>query len=101
MRGYFAGLAKFMPERAYGLRITGIFRAVIFHGIFDCCLFLSENGQLSEYISGGMLIIAAFASYFSGLRLSLQAIIKQQLHSKQLHEQKFTFFRTGNSSGFV
>lgn len=87
LMGYFVGMAKFVPERAYMLRTTGIFWAVIFHGVYDCCLFLSENGQLSEYISGGMLVIAAFVSYFYGIRLSLRAINKQQLLSKELHEQ--------------
>ncbi len=38
MMGYFVGLAKFIPERAYILRTTGIFWAVVFHGLYDCCL---------------------------------------------------------------
>lgn len=92
MMGYYVGLAKFDPARAYFLRITGIFWAVVFHGTYDCLLFLGENGQVAEYASGGMLVLAALSSYIFGVRLSLKAIRKQQLHSKQLHERKPPFF---------
>ncbi|WP_018612701.1 PrsW family intramembrane metalloprotease [Segetibacter koreensis] len=92
MMGYYVGLAKFNPPRAYLLRLTGIFFAVIFHGTYDCLLFLGENGQLSEYASGGMLIVGALSSYIIGVRLSLKAIRKQQLHSKQLHDRRFPLF---------
>lgn len=87
LMGYYVGLAKFIPERAFILRTTGIFWAVVFHGMYDCCLFLSENGQLSQYLSGGMLVLAAFLSYFYGIRLSLRAINGHQLLSKKQHEQ--------------
>ncbi len=42
MMGYFAGLAKFNPQREKVLLITGILAATFFHGAYDFCLFVNE-----------------------------------------------------------
>lgn len=42
MLGYFAGLAKFNPQREKALLITGILAATFFHGAYDFCLFVNE-----------------------------------------------------------
>ncbi len=42
MLGYFAGLAKFNPQREKTLLITGILAATFFHGAYDFCLFVNE-----------------------------------------------------------
>jgi RsiW-degrading membrane proteinase PrsW (M82 family) len=42
MMGYFAGLAKFNPQREKTLLITGILAATFFHGAYDFCLFVNE-----------------------------------------------------------
>ncbi len=42
MMGYFAGLAKFNPQREKTLLITGILVATFFHGAYDFCLFVNQ-----------------------------------------------------------
>ncbi len=42
MLGYFAGLAKFNPQREKFLLLTGILAATFFHGAYDFCLFVNK-----------------------------------------------------------
>lgn len=42
MMGYFAGLAKFNPQREKILLVTGILVATFFHGAYDFCLFVNK-----------------------------------------------------------
>lgn len=42
MMGYFAGLAKFNPQREKTLLVTGLLAATFFHGAYDFCLFVNE-----------------------------------------------------------
>lgn len=42
MMGYFAGLAKFNPQREKTLLITGLLAATFFHGAYDFCLFVNK-----------------------------------------------------------
>ncbi len=42
MLGYFAGLAKFNPQREKILLLTGLLAATFFHGAYDFCLFVNQ-----------------------------------------------------------
>ena len=87
LMGYYVGQAKFVTGNGFRLRMTGLFWAVFFHGLFDCFLFLGDNGSISKYVSGSFLVAAAFISYIFAVRLSLKALRKHQLLSKQHHER--------------
>lgn len=87
LMGYYVGLAKFKTLNAPALRMYGLALAVLFHGLYDCFLFLSDNGLVAQYISGGLLVIGALISYIIAFRLSLKAIKKHQQLSKTMHEK--------------
>lgn len=42
MMGFFAGLAKFNPQKERTLLITGLLVATFFHGAYDFCLFVNK-----------------------------------------------------------
>ena len=91
LMGYYTGLSKFNIKKGKSLRIKGIFLAVLFHGLFDCFLFLSQNKALDGYISAGFLILGALVSYIIGVRFSLKAIRKHRNLSKENHEKTSRF----------
>lgn len=72
LMGYFMGKAKFSNNKIM-LNFTGLFLAVVFHGMYDFFLFV-------DYIPG--LWIGAFFSLFIGIFLSRKAIQKHQEDSK-------------------
>lgn len=72
LMGYFMGKAKFSNNKVM-LNFTGLFLAVVFHGMYDFFLFV-------DYIPG--LWMGAFFSLFIGIFLSRKAIQKHQEDSK-------------------
>jgi len=72
LMGYFMGKAKFSNNKVI-LNFTGLFLAVLFHGMYDFFLFV-------DYIPG--LWMGAFFSLFIGIFLSRKAIQKHQEDSK-------------------
>ncbi len=90
LMGYYAGMAKFnlLKRRTYLFR--GLLIAILFHGIYDTCLFLAETSSVTKYISGGLLITGALFSYYVAVKLSLKAIKQQSKLSKIIHESTTT-----------
>ncbi|CAL1517018.1 PrsW family glutamic-type intramembrane protease [Chitinophaga sp. MM2321] len=80
LMGYYAGLAKFIPQKTDALLLRGLLIAVFFHGSFDFFLFLGNN----IFLLGASLITL----YIAG-KLSLKAIRKNKAHSKELYEQRY------------
>ena len=87
LMGYYAGMAKFNKVNEGALLLKGFLLAVLFHGMFDCLLFLSEDKKITEFVSGGLLTLGALASYYFAIRLSLKAIRTHQNSSKEIYEQ--------------
>jgi protease PrsW len=88
LMGYYAGLAKFNPQNSGALLTKGLLLAVLFHGMFDGFLFLAENDTVTEYVSGGMLVIGGLASYIIAIRLSLKSIKLHTDLSEKLYNGK-------------
>lgn len=88
MMGYYAGLAKFNKANESILLLKGFLLAVLFHGTFDCLLFLSENETITQNISSGLLTLGALVSYYFAIRLSLKSIKDHQQLSQKIHEQR-------------
>ncbi len=86
LMGYYVGLAKFNKGSKGNLYILkGIFLAILFHGTYDACIFLSESGALSEYVTSGLLVIGAIASHIIALILCIRAV---RIHRKKSKLQK-------------
>jgi protease PrsW len=83
LMGFHVGMAKFDPANRSQHFLKGLLLAVFFHGTYDCFLFLAENKMVTQYISGGLLVLGALVSWFFAIRLSLRAIRQHQLLSKQ------------------
>jgi protease PrsW len=79
LMGFFLGLARFIPERAFLLQIAGMFTAVLFHGLYDFFLFTNE-------ITG--TIIGAIISLWAAILLSRQALLIHSNISKQMHTER-------------
>jgi protease PrsW len=78
LMGYFVGLAKFVPQkRSYYFFMAMLF-PVIFHGAFDYFLFLDKTG---------LHFLGAIVSFIVAIRLSMRAIRKKQLMSKNYLER--------------
>lgn len=90
LMGYFAGKAKFNPERRTFLLMSGIFWAVFFHGTYDFLLFLQSNHSVTSFISEGLLFLGAVASFLIALILSKKAIATHALISKKMFEHERT-----------
>ncbi|NNV54823.1 PrsW family intramembrane metalloprotease [Panacibacter sp. KCS-6] len=86
MMGYYAGLAKFNAVRKSQLLLKGFLLAVLFHGLFDGFLFLSDNDTITAEISGGLLVFGGLASYYFAIRLSLKSIKLHSQLSAQMHK---------------
>lgn len=71
LMGYFAGKARFSPNRQ-ALLLKGLLWATFFHGAYDFFLFLQQSPQVSEQVSNGLLTLGAIASLLVSLRLSLR-----------------------------
>lgn len=78
LMGYHAGLAKFDPSHAGSRLLTGLGLAVYFHGTFDAFLFIGKTGLLAA---------GALVSFYFCLRLSWQALRRQQERSGRFVRQ--------------
>jgi RsiW-degrading membrane proteinase PrsW (M82 family) len=87
LMGYYVGMAKFNLLNRRKLLLKGLFIAILFHGLYDTCLFLAETKSVTQYISGGLLITGALFSYYVAVKLSLRAIRQQSKLSKIIHDQ--------------
>lgn len=96
LMGYYTGLAKFNKERSGTLLRKGLLLAVLFHGLFDGFIFLAENETVTEYVSGGLMILGGLASYIIAVRLSLKAIKMHTALSEKMHHGKNDFFIAHN-----
>ncbi|MBT8244718.1 MAG: PrsW family intramembrane metalloprotease [Winogradskyella sp.] len=77
LMGYFMGKAKFSNNR-FGLNMTGLLLATLFHGAYDFFLFIN-------FIPG--IYIGAFISLIIGLILSRKAIKRHQKKSYFKHDK--------------
>lgn len=85
LMGYYAGKAKFDNQNRLLLLLTGLFWAVLFHGVFDFCLFLQGHPDVQNYIPDLLLFAGAVVSFIIGIRLSLNFI---KLH-RRLSQKTF------------
>ncbi len=86
--GYFAGKAKFQPEKRRFYLFTGIFWAAFFHGTYDFFLFLQGNATVNKYVGDGLLFAGAVASFIIAIWLSKKAIREHRDTSEQLFSLK-------------
>jgi RsiW-degrading membrane proteinase PrsW (M82 family) len=84
LMGYFAGKAKFKPERRKFYLFTGIFWAAFFHGTYDFFLFLQGNPTVNKYLSDGLLFVGAVGSFIFAVWLSKKAIKEHHNLSKNM-----------------
>lgn len=84
LMGYFAGKAKFKPERRKFYLFTGIFWAAFFHGTYDFFLFLQGNSTVNRYLSDSLLFVGAVASFIFAVWLSKRAIKEHHDLSKNM-----------------
>ncbi|MEZ2442591.1 RsiW-degrading membrane proteinase PrsW (M82 family) [Chitinophaga sp. W3I9] len=80
LMGYYAGMAKFVPQKSSSLLFQALLVAIFFHGTFDFFLFLGNN----IFLMGASVITLIFA-----VRLSIKAIRKDSALSKKLSEEHF------------
>lgn len=74
LMGYYAGLAKFIPQHRGTLLFTGLFWAVGFHGAFDFFLFIGDSI---------FQVLAALVCLFIAVRLSIRAIRQHRATSRE------------------
>ncbi|MBX9781688.1 MAG: PrsW family intramembrane metalloprotease [Chitinophagaceae bacterium] len=86
LMGYFAGKAKFVPEKRFYYLLLGVFWATFFHGTFDFFLFL-QGGLVSAYVGDGLLFVGAAASFIIAIYFSRRAIKEHVATSKQLFHE--------------
>lgn len=84
LMGYFAGKAKFKPERRKFYLFTGIFWAAFFHGTYDFFLFLQGNPTVNKYLSDSLLFAGAVGSFIFAVWLSKRAIKEHHNLSKNM-----------------
>jgi RsiW-degrading membrane proteinase PrsW (M82 family) len=87
LMGYFAGKAKFNPEKRTTYLFLGLFWATFFHGTYDFFLFL-QGGLVSEYAGDGLLFIGAVASFIIAIYFSRKAIKEHMAISKDMHYER-------------
>jgi len=68
--GYYAGLARFNPQKRNSLLRTGFLKAALFHGFYDGFLLLTEDQWIKKNVSEALLLTGAVYSLFVALRLS-------------------------------
>lgn len=79
LMGYYAGLAKFIPQHRKTLLFTGLFWAVAFHGAFDFFLLIGDNI---------FLVAASLLCLFIAVRLSIRAIKHHTEISERWNKKK-------------
>lgn len=88
LMGYEMGLAKFNRGNAWKYLLKGLLLATFFHGIFDFFLFLQDSPQVTRYVSNGLLIGGAVASYAVAITMSMRSIRLHHEISKQTYHAK-------------
>ena len=86
--GYFVGRAKLEPGKSFGLLITGLFAAVLFHGTYDFLLMLYQFSYVGQEIGEGLLFAGAIISLIVALILSRRLIRHHVVTSKQMFSEK-------------
>lgn len=86
LMGYHAGKAKFEPNRENQLLFMGLFWSVLFHGVYDFCLFLQGTDVVRGYISDGALFLSAIVSFIVAIRLSMKHIREHRKLSQQTYK---------------
>ncbi len=81
--GYYVGKAKFNYERRWILLVTGLVLATFFHGLYDGCLFVSQQVVSSQ---AGLLVLGALATNVFALVLALRLIRQHRRVSKGLYK---------------
>lgn len=84
LMGYFAGKAKFDSKNSFGLLLTGLALAILFHGTFDFFLFINQIPGVSENTGNGLLALGAIASFIISLVLCRRMILSDQRISKHM-----------------
>lgn len=84
LMGYFAGKAKFNPQKRVYYNLLGLSLAAFFHGTFDFFLFLQGNNEVNKYLGDGLLFLGAVSSFFIAIWLSRKAIRAHMQTSKEL-----------------
>ena len=85
LMGYYVGKAKFDAVHRNSLLLTGLFWAVLFHGVYDYCLFLQGLPAITGIISDGFLFGGAIISFIIAIRLSLRHIRMHRKLSQQTY----------------
>lgn len=85
LMGYHAGRAKFAKGNKTALLLLGLFCAILFHGLFDFFLFVRESAMVQYYISDGLLLAGAIASFIIAIRLSFTHIRKHRQLSQKTY----------------
>lgn len=87
LMGYFAGKAKFNPQRSGALLLNGLLWAIFFHGAYDFFLFLQSSPEIVNHeVSDILLFLGAVASLVVGLRLSFKHIKVHRHLSQQTYK---------------
>ncbi|NCU03507.1 MAG: PrsW family intramembrane metalloprotease [Chitinophagaceae bacterium] len=88
LMGYFAGKAKFKPQRRKFYLFTGVFWAAFFHGTYDFFLFLQGDPLVNKYLSDALLFVGAVASFALAVWFSKKAINEHRNLSKEMFQNK-------------
>ncbi|MBY0478288.1 MAG: PrsW family intramembrane metalloprotease [Chitinophagaceae bacterium] len=88
LMGYFAGKAKFNPQRRVYYNLLGLSLASFFHGTFDFFLFLQGNKDVNQYLGDGLLFLGAVSSFIIAIWLSKKAIRAHVKTSKVLFHRE-------------
>jgi|SRR6218665_2030753 len=85
LMGYHAGKAKFAQHGKTALLLTGLFWAILFHGLYDFFLFLRDSPDVTYFVADGLLLGGAVASFIIAIRLSFIHIRKHRKLSQQTY----------------
>lgn len=80
--GYYAGKARFDLERRGLLLTTGLLLATFFHGLYDACLFLTQQADKNTDV---VLVLAALTTHIVALVFASRLIRQHHQLSKGLH----------------
>ena len=71
LMGYFVGIDKIVPGKGFGYSVFGLLLAILFHGIYDYFLFISNQSLL--WVGAAVSIIVAFLLSQRAIRLHQEA----------------------------
>jgi RsiW-degrading membrane proteinase PrsW (M82 family) len=82
--GFYSGLSKYGLDSddlsSFGMRIRGLFTAIVFHGFYNFFLFMEEYKSLITLITIGTLVIL--------LQVGLNLIRAKRLHTRLAYSRK-------------